>query len=120
MTLRHFLKFRHNGKKIKLTPGETSQISRVILETGEKFVGIATDSCWLFKAVEGDINAYNVAAIKGYSYLVAIQQGDGPIVPLTKDSLEPIIKESPEAMKYLKKKNFTAAVKAFNKRREKK
>jgi hypothetical protein len=110
-----YLKFRSKGQKIRITPEDTRQISRILVDTHERYVGFATDSCWLFRSVEGRIDGYSSAAEKGYTYVIAIQQGDGPILPLTKENLEPMIKDHPKAMQYFEKKKLTAAVKAFNK-----
>lgn len=110
-----FLKLRVGGKKIKLEPTDTKEISRVITGTSEKYVGVPTDTCWLFKAVEGKITCYNATAEKGYTSIIAIQQGDGPILLLKSHNLEPMIMGHAQAMKYFEKRKYIKAIEAFNK-----
>jgi hypothetical protein len=109
----HVLKFKYQKSKHELKPSDTKEIFR-ISSTGVKYQGIPADSCWLFKSVTGKINGYGIVAESGYSYIVAIQQGEGAIVSLTKEALEPMIRENEKAMKYFEKKKYTSAIQAFN------
>ncbi|MBS7565926.1 hypothetical protein KHS38_16075 [Mucilaginibacter sp. Bleaf8] len=77
--------------------------------------GIATDSCWLFKVIEGKINAYGpLPDVDVNECLFAIQAGDGPIKQFTVQALEEMIKDDADAWKYLKKKKFSDAIGTYN------
>jgi hypothetical protein len=70
---------------------------------------------WLFKSESGRINAYSFLAEKGMDYLIAIQQGDeGPIVPLTKDNLLPMVGNDARLIKLVEKGKLMKAVQIFN------
>ena len=84
----HSLSYKENGEKKKLLPTETTEIYR-FTQGGKKITGIATDSCWLFKVVEGKINGYSFLSAESSEYLSAFQLEEGEILPLTKDNLMP-------------------------------
>ena len=102
------------GQKQKIYPFYTKTIFRVD-ENGRKIFGIPTDSCWLFKSQPGKINAYSFLAERGMLYVIAIQEGNhGPIVPLTKDNLLPMVGTDPKILKLIEKGKLTKAVAEFN------
>jgi hypothetical protein len=72
------------------------------------------DSCWLFSAVSGKINGYGMVAERGYEYIVAIQTGEGAIVPLTEENLKPLLQGHAKAMKYFEKRKYIQAIRTFN------
>jgi hypothetical protein len=75
----------------EIFPSETKYISRA-LSKGRIFTGIPADSCWLFKTVQGAINGYSFLAEPSEKLVFAIQRGnDGPILPLTKENLLPMV-----------------------------
>ena len=101
-------------QKQKIYPFYTKAIFRVD-ENGRKIFGIPTDSCWLFKCQPGKINAYSFLAERGMLYVIAIQEGEkGPIVPLTKDNLLPMVGTDPKILKLIEKGKLVKAVAAFN------
>jgi len=104
---------KERQKKIYST--NTRNISRT--EAGENYVGIATDSCWLFKVMSGPINAYSPLSetfnLKSF-YLRAFQVGDGPIQKLDSAGLAPIVMKSPKALKAFQKKDYYKAIDKYN------
>lgn len=90
---------------------ETLNISR------DKLIGTPNDSCWLFKAIQGNINVYSDVS-EGYSRnrlpLRAFQIGDGPILKLDSATLDPIFKTNPKAYEAFLKKDYDKAIKKFN------
>ncbi|MFM7859343.1 MAG: hypothetical protein ACKO96_47325 [Flammeovirgaceae bacterium] len=115
---KHVIKAKVNKQKIVIKPTDTREISR-IAPWGEKLVGLPTDSCWLFLAIKGKINAYSYLAEKGTSSwgsIIAVQKGEGqPILPLNKDNLEEMVADNPEALTFAKKKKLEKAITAYNK-----
>ena len=112
----HQFKVKSGKKKFTLKPADTKEVFRLTSE-GKKLSGIPADSCWLFKAVTGTINGYSYLAETGYSYIIAIQDGEeAPIVPLTKKNLEAMIATSgnEKVRKHLEKKRLISALEEFN------
>jgi hypothetical protein len=110
----HSLTYKENGEKKKLLPAETTEIYR-FTQNGKKIAGVATDSCWLFKVVEGKINGYSFLSEVSTSYLSAFQAGDGEILPLTKDNLMLVVGDDPKRVKWVEKGNYAKAILDFNK-----
>jgi hypothetical protein len=81
-------------------------------------IGLAADSCWRFKVVEGKINAYSFLSetyqISTFN-LSAFQVEGGVIQPFNPKELEKIIADSPKAKKAFDKKDYYKAILAFNK-----
>lgn len=102
------------GKQI-FFPSDTKSVSRITME-GKQLLGIAADSCWLFRTATGKINSYSFLAEPGMTYVIAIQQGDdGPILPLTKENLIPIIGTADEKLnKLIEKGKLVKAVEVYN------
>jgi hypothetical protein len=102
----------------------SDQTSRILRQTSDwtdtvvTIKGIATDSCWLFKVVQGKINAYSyLSETENLStfYISAFQEGNGPVQKLTPEALEPIIKTDEKAYAAFKKKDYLSAIKKYNK-----
>ncbi|MBK8291440.1 MAG: hypothetical protein IPK96_11390 [Flammeovirgaceae bacterium] len=102
-----------NEKRI-IKPSETVELFR-ILPDGRKFGGIATDSCWLFQCTKGKINGYSRLADQNEDHVVAIQTGDGPILPLSKDNLLDMVGEHKYCIELIEKKKFIKAIETYNK-----
>lgn len=109
----HSLTYKENGEKKKPLPTETTEIYR-FTQGGKKIAGIATDSCWLFKVVEGKINGYSFLSAESSEYLSAFQLEEGEILPLTKDNLMPVVGDDPRRVKWVEKGNFAKAILDFN------
>ncbi|MFM8913952.1 MAG: hypothetical protein ACKOE6_13720, partial [Flammeovirgaceae bacterium] len=114
----HVIRIKVNKQKVVIKPTDTREIYR-IAGNGEKITGIPTDSCWLFLAVKGKINAYSYLAEKGlgsWGSIIAVQKGEGqPILPLNKDNLEEMVADNAEALKFAKKKKLEKAITIYNK-----
>lgn len=114
----HVIRTKVNKQKVVIKPTDTREIYRID-NSGLKITGMPTDSCWLFLAVRGKINAYSYLAEKGLSSwgsIIAVQKGEGaPILPLNKDNLEEMVADNPEALKFAKKKKLEKALTTYNK-----
>jgi len=112
----HHFKVKSGKQKFAIKPSDTKEVFR-LTSGGKKLSGIPADSCWLFKAVTGTINGYSYLAETGYSYIIAIQDGEeAPIIPLTKKNLETMIGTlgNEKVMKHLEKKRLISALEEFN------
>lgn len=112
----HSLQVKTETGKKTVFPSDTKQIYRLTTE-GKMLTGQPADSCWLFKAVTGRINEYSHLAEEGYSYIIAIQDGDrAPILPLTRKNLEAMIAtpDEPRIMKLIEKGKLVKALEMYN------
>lgn len=106
------------GRHRKIYVNETVKISRPGTRT--IYTGMANDTCWMFKAVEGPITAYSyLSEGDDESSLIGIQNGGGPIKKLNNENLKEMIGTDDEAMKLFDKKKYLAAIKKYNKDQEK-
>lgn len=110
-----------SGKKNKiLVPTATKSISRVI-NKDKLMVGIPADTCWLFKITTGKINAYSFLPRNNPQHTIAIQQGDGPILPLNAENFLSMVnpelrpKLKPYAEFKHKYKRLYELIEAYNK-----
>lgn len=110
----HSLTYKEDGIKKKLTPKETVEIFRYSF-SGKKIAGIPTDSCWLFKVLEGKINGYSFLSEESTTYLSAFQEEDGEILPLTKDNVMFYVGDDPRRIKWIEKGNYVKAILDYNK-----
>ena len=112
----HTLSVKHKDRfEQMISPADTKEIFRYDVEN-RKISGIPADSCWLFKTKPGKINCYSFLSEMGMAYVIAIQLGDdGPIVPLTKENLIPMVGNDPKLLKYIEKGKLRKAVETFNK-----
>lgn len=104
------------GREIRTYVNETKSISREVMDQ-PIVIGLATDSCWQFKVINGKINAYSFLSetyqISTFN-LCAFQVGDGPIQPLNLKELEKAIASNEKAKKAFAKKKYDEAILAFN------
>ena len=79
--------------------------------------GTPTDSCWLFKAIDGKISAYTALAEDNVDdgFLLYIQKDDGPLVHLNSKNLQDMVGSDEKAARQAEKGHYTKAIKAFNK-----
>ncbi|RVU00830.1 hypothetical protein EOD41_09335 [Mucilaginibacter limnophilus] len=106
------------NREIKIYADQTLSISRET-PSHEIVTGSATDSCWLFKVIEGPIKAYsflppNASRFSEYS-IVGIQKDAGPILPFKPENLIKMIAPEPKAMEKFKYKEYLKALKTYNK-----
>ena len=66
--------------------------------------------------IEGKLTAYAALAEDQIDdvFLLYVRQGDGPMIKLTEDNLEAIVKDNEKAEKLLKKKKYTRAINKYN------
>jgi hypothetical protein len=86
--------------------------------------GIVKDSCWMFKAITGEITAYSdVCEEDGQNFdrssIVAIQLKDGPIVKYNEGNLKEMVGQDINALEAIQNKNLYKAIKKYNRDKEK-
>ncbi|WP_158825548.1 hypothetical protein [Mucilaginibacter lacusdianchii] len=105
------------SREQKIYPEQTLEANRVDGSYGT-IVGVPTDSCWLFRVIRGKINAYaklpEKKSLKAES-ICAFQSGKTAILKLTATELGRFVMDDEEAYTALKKKNYLAAIQAYNK-----
>ncbi|TAH02690.1 MAG: hypothetical protein EAZ15_04710 [Sphingobacteriales bacterium] len=103
------------GRETKIYTKETKKIFTELFEGGT-LNGVITDSCWLFKVINGQISAYSpIANLKlQTNYLNAFQVADGPIQKFDPKKLEKVIADNPKAKIAFDKKNYFKAIKIYN------
>jgi len=111
---KHFLTAKLNKKKVRITPGETKEISRLSGYGDKRMIGVPVDSCWMFLSIIGKISAYSFVAEPDSEYLIAVKKHDGLIVKLTEESLREMLEGNEEALKHLNKKQLKRAIDAYN------
>lgn len=116
----------------KIYANQTLYISTITdFDSKTEAYGVPTDSCWMFKVMDGPISVY----AKSWYYLtlaangneaefdrweiVGIQLNDGPIVKLTDDNLKQMVGQDTNALESLEKKKYYKAVKKYNRHAEK-
>jgi hypothetical protein len=75
---------------------------------------LTTDSCWMFRVIDGDIKVYSNALA-----IVAIQKNDGPMQPFSLTNLQVMVQDDPKAVKFFEKKNYLKAITKYNSNHEK-
>lgn len=110
----HQLRWKEDGKKIVITPKSTKEISRTD-ESGREISGVPMDNCWAFLVSTKKIRTYSITS-EIHDPLIAYIQKDeyAPIVPLTKDNLEPMVKDNEKARALAKKGKLLKALKKYN------
>ncbi|MCC8409246.1 hypothetical protein LJ707_09900 [Mucilaginibacter sp. UR6-1] len=111
------------NRKVKIYPKETISISRKDGYSGKMLNGMATDSCWLFKVIDGPITAYAFLAESPDSFdettIVGIQKGENmPILPFRPENLKLMIADDKEATEQFKSKKYYKALKKYNKNKQ--
>jgi hypothetical protein len=105
-----------SGRTKRIYPSQTLSLTRLDKFEVAEYTGLPADSCWLFPAIEGKLNAYAALAEDEIDdvFLLYVRQGEGPMIKLTEDNLESIVKDNEKAEKLLKKKKYTRAIKKYN------
>lgn len=101
----------------KLYCYNTLNITRLKSKTKESALGMATDSCWLFKVMEGKINVYSILPDLNYDsrYFRAMQVNNGQIESLNERKLRVLMEGNLRALNVLDKKDYYKAIYRFNK-----
>lgn len=105
-----------SGRTKPIYPSQTLSLIRLDNSDMPASTGLPADSCWLFPAIEGKLTAYAALAEDEIddAFLMYVRQGSGPMIRLTDDNLEAIVKDNENAEKLLKKKKYTRAIKKYN------
>ena len=108
---------KDSGRFIKVFPSQTKYISHLDPTTGKDYVGMASDSCWLFKVIAGKMNAYtDLAEISvDDEFIRYIQVGDGPMVAITDPNAGNLFSSNERALELFTSKKYNRAVKIYNK-----
>jgi len=110
----HELKCKINSIKTTILPSETKKIL-VDEVDGPTLVGTPMDSCWAFLVGTGRIRSYSVNVEADNLVIAYIQKGgEAPIVPLTKENLEPMVSDNEKALKLVQKGRLLKALKVYN------
>lgn len=106
-----------SGRYRKILPSKTEYICRTDMNNGAEYKGIATDSCWLFKKIEGAVNAYTPSPedfIRDTS-ITYLQKGDNtPLIKMSQEKIENIVGDDPKALKLAQKKDTLKAILKYN------
>jgi len=132
------LKRSDTNKFKKIYPSQTLSIARNLqivdnsvvhknfdLPQPVYFTGYAAGSCWLFKVIDGPINAYSFLSEEiGAPYffpesIIALQPTDGDMVNFTEDNVKLLIGEDINALEAIQKKDCLGAIKKYNRDTEK-
>lgn len=116
---RHYLKIpkRKDQDSARLYASETIKINYYDRSVDKTIEGLGTDSCWLFKVLDGKISLYACFPPPDEltnEVLMAFQILNGPIQKLSADGLREIVKDHPKSMEALEKRNYLKAVKKYN------
>lgn len=118
------VKKKDSARFRKIYPNQTKYIVRldkysVSRDKYEETVsqGLTTDSCWLFKDIDGKVSAYTPLSEDDVDdgFLRYIQKDNGPLIEINKVNLEEMVKDNEKAARQAQKGNYTKAIKTFNK-----
>jgi hypothetical protein len=108
---KNYLLLKEKDTETKIYCDQTLSITR---SSGiVNYIGMATDSCWLFRTIRGRVSAYShVSEIYNITseYLRAFQVGNGPIQKLDSASLAAVLKDDPKALKAVTKNDYYKAI----------
>lgn len=114
--------YKDSARFMKIYPSQTRSIAHITLETGAEYPGRPTDSCWLFKIIEGKMSAYTSLGesendlVDGVDYyLQYIQVEDGPLIPIQDPKALELFGDNEKASAFFAKKEFARAIKKYNK-----
>ncbi len=109
----HTLTYGKKESKIIIRPHETKAIYRLD-KNGEEIMGMPHDSCWLFLAIKGKINAYSVTSDFSDPLLAYVQKGDGPLLAITTEILSELMADNEKALTILSRNNIDKAIRVYN------
>ena len=107
-----YLKIKTKSGELRITPRQTKNLK--CLEDVEPLTSVTTDSCWLFHVVKGRINAYSPYPTATFGFIAIQRGGGGPILPLTKENLLPMVATNERALKLAEKNKLQKAVDVYN------
>jgi hypothetical protein len=118
------VKKKDSARFRKVFPSQTKNIIRldkysVSRDKYEDFEsnGMSTDSCWLFKAIDGKICAYTPLAEDDVDdgFLRYIQKDGGPLVEINSENLQQMVDKDEKASHLAERKKYTKSINTFNK-----
>jgi hypothetical protein len=109
----HYIEFKKGKKEFLIKPADTKEI-KFTTSSGYTYTGIPKDSCWLFKMRQGKISTYSYLPEFDPIYLIAIQKGNGEILPYTKENVIKMVEGNEEAVKHAAKGNLDKALLIYN------
>jgi hypothetical protein len=83
-------------------------------KNGEEIMGMPHDSCWLFLAIKGKINAYSVTTEFNDPMIAYVQKGDGPLLAITAEILAELMADNEKALTILSRNNIDKAIRVYN------
>ena len=115
----------------KIYPSQTLSLTCVLIPKdegndiqGSYLPGKITDSCWMFKTIDGPINVYcyvihNERGQVNPSTVVGIQLSNGPILAFTGENLKLMVGQNTRALELIDDKKYIRAIKKYNRDNEK-
>jgi len=110
------------NKTLRIYSDQTLSICRTVTQENSSriinIIGMANDSCWMFKVVSGAINAYSFLSEQDTDFnpltINGIQVGNGLIENYNNENLKKLISSDAEAVKYFEKKKYYKAMVTYN------
>jgi hypothetical protein len=111
---------KDSGRYTRINPSQTRSISHVNVLTGQDYIGQPNDSCWLFKVIEGKINAYTALAEISVDdeFLLYVQAGAGPLIAIADPKALDLFSANVEAANLFVNKKYNKALKKYNSARD--
>jgi hypothetical protein len=111
------VKEKDSARFKKIYPNQTKSIIRADLDNSVRYEGKAADSCWLFKAISGKINAYSAVPNQETTmdFIIYIQKDNGPLQKMNHRNLWEMIKDNEKALKLFYKDKYQKAMLLYNK-----
>jgi hypothetical protein len=98
-----------------IRPNETLSIT-YLPKKGEPMVGMPTDSCWIFKLVEGDVNLYAVTPQPADQFVIYVESSsDNLFLKATKANFRKLLKKDQGIGLDINTQQFSSAVRRHNK-----
>jgi hypothetical protein len=110
---KHFLYHTDEKGLRKIVPSESTRITRVDSETMETVEGKPFGDVWLFKVIQGKMNAFTTF-LDGKMNITHIQTGDGSLLEVPSPAAEAAIKTHEAAYSAYLSKDYLTAVKLYN------
>jgi hypothetical protein len=98
---------------VKVFAAETQSLSRMT-ESKKQLLGIPEGDQWLFKVIEGKINAFYFLAEEDPKDLSKIQKDGGALVTFSPRALLEMVEGDPDAIELISKGKYVEAIKGFN------
>lgn len=96
----------------KIFPSDTESLYYEF--SGNLISSIPSDTCWLFRVVEGPINVYSPYPSEAKELRTSIQKGNGDIVALNKTNLAMLVSDQPKVLRHVQKGRLHHAIWKYN------